>query len=133
MVWDWLSTARRRGTEHQFLDRSLPGALTVLFILIHIFVFFRTTCRAALFMAPQNCGLPGMVVPWFFAKLVGQRAFHRKDSRPFHFRPGLPFLLDRNLCFQPWLLPLAVAWFLVLFISLGPKRYHGLLHRLPKS
>ena len=44
------------------------GALTVLFVLSHIFVSFRTTCRRCPFYGTARCGLPGMVVPWFFAK-----------------------------------------------------------------
>ncbi len=44
------------------------GALTVLFVLSHIFVSFRTPCRRCPFYGTARCGLPGMVVPWFFAK-----------------------------------------------------------------
>ena len=110
------------------------GALTVLFILIHIFVSFRTTCRCCPFYGTANCGLPGMVVPWFFAKRPANELSTGRIRGHFIFDLVCLFYLTGIFCFQPWLLPLAVAWFLgAWLISLGPKRYHGLLHRLPKS
>ncbi len=40
-------------------------------------------------------------------------------------------LLNGIYCLQPWLLPLTLIWSIGVWrIALGPKRYHGLLHRL---
>lgn len=110
------------------------GALTVLVLLIHIFVSFRTTCRRCPFYGTAKCGLPGMVIPWIFAKRPATELSTARIRGHFLFDMVCLFCLTGVFCFQHWLLPLAVVWLLgAWFISFGPNRYHGLLHRLPKS
>jgi hypothetical protein len=110
------------------------GALTVLVLLMHIFVSFRTTCRRCPFYGTAKCGLPGLVIPWIFAKRPATELSTTRIRGHFIFDLVCLLYLTGVFCLQHWLLPPAVVWLLGAWvISFGPKRYHGLLHRLPKS
>jgi hypothetical protein len=109
------------------------GTLTVFVLLIHIFVSFRTTCRRCPFYGTAKCGLPGLVTPWIFAKQPATELSTARIRGHFIFDLGCLFYLTGVFCLQHWLLPLAVVWLVgAWLISFGPKRYHGLLHRLPR-
>jgi hypothetical protein len=91
----------------------------------------QTTCARCAYYGTAKCGLPGLLAarlterkPAESLSLERIRSHRQLDLWVVAFINGIYAL-------QPWLLPLSLVWSLgVWCIALGPKRHHGLLHRL---
>jgi hypothetical protein len=114
-----------------YMTNIYVAAMTLLVLLTHIFVSFGTTCRHCPYYGTAKCGLPGLVVPWLFAKQQPGSLSMARIRIHFIFDLCCDFYLTGASSLQPCLLPLALGWTTgAWLISLGPKRYHGLLFRL---
>ena len=91
----------------------------------------RTTCSRCAYYGTAKCGLPGLIAPLLTERkaaasiLLAQIRSHR------YLDVWILVLLNGIYYLQPWLLPVALIWSVGVWqIALGPKRHHGLLHRL---
>ena len=77
VVWVWLSTARRRGTGHQFLDKSLPWRIDGSFCPEPHFRIFPDYLPALPFLWHRKMRAAGDGRSMVLRETAGQRAFHR--------------------------------------------------------
>ncbi|HYV37737.1 MAG TPA: hypothetical protein VE988_18780 [Gemmataceae bacterium] len=107
------------------------GALTIAILSFWIWKSFRTTCRRCAYYGTNKCGLPGMIVPYLFARTAPASITPAQVQRHHVLDLSVFAYLNAIYCLESWLLPVALLWTAgVWMISFGPKRYHGLLYRL---
>lgn len=91
----------------------------------------RTTCSRCAYYGTAKCGLPGLIAPLLTEKKPANLISQARVRS--HLRVDLWILALFNAIYslEPALLPVALLWSAGVWrISLGPKRYHGLLFRL---
>jgi hypothetical protein len=105
------------------------GALTALILIAWVYHSFATTCRRCQFYGTAKCGIPGLVVPYFFAKRPVVGLPHWRIWANYYADLGLMVYFNAIYLFHPPLgLLVGCATFIVWRVIYRPKRFHGLMH-----
>jgi hypothetical protein len=112
-----------------FRAHPLFGIATALVLAIWALNSFATTCRRCSFYGTSKCGLPGLVIPYFFEKRsVGSLPRWRIWAN-YYGDLALMLYLNAIYLLQPRLSPLVVcATGIVWIVIYRRKRFHGLMH-----
>ncbi len=90
---------------------------------------FATTCRRCAFYATSKCGLPGLVIPYFFEKRSASSLPHWRIWANYYSDIGLMVYLNAIYLLQPMLSPIVIgATGIVWMVIYRKKRFHGLMH-----
>lgn len=91
----------------------------------------RTTCARCAYYGTAKCGLPGLIAPLLTRKKSAESLPAERIRSHMNLDLWILVFLNGLYALQPWWLPLPLVWSIgVWCISLGPKRHHGLLHKL---
>lgn len=114
-----------------FRAHPLFGVLTVLVLATWAINSFATTCRRCQFYGTSKCGLPGLVVPYFFEKRSVGSLPHWRIWANYYGDLALMLYLNAIYLLHPVLSPLVgCATGIVWFVIYRRRRFHGLMHRL---
>lgn len=120
------------GTLYIAFDRhTLLGVAVLAVLMAWFYETGRTTCSRCAHFGTAKCGLPGLIAPLLTHRRSPATVSRARIRSHFHLDLCILILLNGVYLLEPWWLPVMVVWSLGAWcISLGPKRYHGLLHRL---
>jgi hypothetical protein len=112
-----------------FRANPLFGISTALVLAIWALNSFATTCRRCSFYGTSKCGLPGLVIPYFFEKRsVGSLPRWRIWAN-YYGDIALMLYLNAIYLLQPMLSLLVIfATGIVWIVIYRRKRFHGLMH-----
>jgi hypothetical protein len=92
---------------------------------------FATTCRRCQFYGTSSCGLPGLVVPYFFAKRSVDGLAHWRIWANYYADLALMLYLNAVYLLYPMIAPLVLGATLIVWLVIyRRKRFHGLMHRI---
>lgn len=93
----------------------------------------RTTCARCAYYGTAKCGLPGLIAPLLTERKSAASLSDERIRSHLHLDLWILVFLNAVYALYPPLLAASVIWSIgVWCISLGPKRYHGLVARLRK-
>jgi hypothetical protein len=107
------------------------GLFTMCYLVAWVWHSFATTCSRCHFYGTSKCGIPGMVVPYFFKKrtLIGFPLWRIKANMYSDF--VLMIYLNAIFALRPVLLPFTLgATVIVWLVIYRRNRFHGLLYLL---
>lgn len=114
-----------------FRLHPLFGLLTLLVLAIWAINSFATTCCRCQFYGTSKCGLPGLVIPYFFEKRSAASLPLWRIWANYYSDLALMLYLNAIYLFYPMLWPLVgCATGIVWLVIYRRKRFHGLMHRL---
>jgi hypothetical protein len=114
-----------------FRTHPLIGVLTALVLATWAINSFATTCRRCQFYGTSKCGLPGLVVPYFFEKRSVGSLAHWRIWANYYADLALMLYLNAIYLVHPMLAPfVGCATVVVWLVIYRRKRFHGLMHRL---
>jgi hypothetical protein len=109
----------------------LFGALTLAILIAWVWHSFSTTCSRCQFYGTNRCGIPGLVVPYFFKKRSTAGLPIWRIWTNYYSDIGLMMYLNAVYLLRPVLLPVVLsATAIVWFVVYRRKRFHGLMHLL---
>jgi hypothetical protein len=111
----------------------LFGALTATLLIAWVWHSFSTTCSRCQFYGTSKCGIPGLVVPYFFKKRSAAGLPLWRIWANYYSDIALMFYINAVYLWQPTFLPITLgATAIVWFVIYRRKRFHGLMHLLKK-
>ena len=114
-----------------FREHPLFGVVTALVLGIWALNSFATTCRRCSFYGTSKCGLPGLVIPYFFDKRSAGSLPRRRIWVNYYCDLALMVYLNAIYLLQPMLAPFVMGATAVVWIVIyRRKRFHGLMHLL---
>ena len=114
-----------------FGRHPLLGAAVLAVLLAWFYETGRTTCSRCAHFGTAHCGLPGLIAPLLTRRRSPSTLSRARVRSHFYLDLWILVFLNGIYCLEPMLLPAMVVWSLGAWrMALGPKRYHGLLHRL---
>jgi hypothetical protein len=114
-----------------FRMHPLFGVSTVLILTAWVINSFATTCRRCQFYGTAKCGLPGLVVPYFFVKRSVGSLSHWRIWANYYADLALMLYINTVYLVYPMIAPLVgCATVVVWLVIYRRKRFHGLMHRL---
>lgn len=114
-----------------FRMHPLLGVLTATVLAAWAINSFATTCRRCQFYGTSKCGLPGLVVPYFFEKRSVGSLPHWRIWANYYADLALMVYLNAIYLVRPMIAPLVgCATIVVWLVIYRRKRFHGLMHRL---
>ena len=112
----------------------LFGALTIVLLIAWVWHSFSTTCSRCHFYGTSKCGVPGLVVPYFFKKRSTAGLPLWRIWANYYSDMALMAYINITYIFQPAFLPFTLgATVLVWLVVYRRKRFHGLMHLLKRS
>jgi hypothetical protein len=112
-----------------FRAHPLFGIITALVLASWALNSFATTCRRCAFYGTSKCGLPGLVIPYFFEKRSAASLSHWRIWANYYSDIGLMVYLNAIYLLQPVLSPIVIcATAIVWMVIYRKKRFHGLMH-----
>jgi hypothetical protein len=131
-IWFWMSAPILiGGLAIAFASCVWFGLLASVLAAVWFWETGETTCSRCPSYGTFRCGVPGKLVPLFWKRKSAASVSPSRIRLHFYFDVFLLLCVNATYILHPWLLPLALIWTAgAWWISLGPKRYHGLLHRL---
>lgn len=116
-----------------FATHLYLGLLTLLLAVAWISETALTTCRRCAFYGTARCGLPGLLVPMLLKRASPESISPARIKAHYYTDVFVLLYMNAIYCLDLSFLPAMLIWSLGAWnIVLGPKRYHGLLHRLKK-
>jgi hypothetical protein len=114
-----------------FRVHPLFGIATALVLASWALNSFATTCRRCAFYGTSKCGLPGLVIPYFFEKRSAGSLPRWRIWANYYTDIGLMLYLNAIYLLQPILSPIVIgATGIVWMVIYRKKRFHGLMHLL---
>lgn len=117
-----------------YMQHPAFGLLTAVIFFSWVWHSFSTTCSRCQFYGTNKCGIPGIVVPYFFKKrsLVGFPLWRIKAN--YYSDIGLMIYLNLVYSLHPPLLRITLTINLIVwFVVYRKKRFHGLMYLLKKE
>jgi len=112
-----------------FRAHPLFGFTTALVLAIWAVNSFATTCRRCAFYGTSKCGLPGLVIPYFFEKRSASSLPRWRIWANYYTDIGLMVYLNAVYLLQPMISPIVIgATAIVWMVIYRKKRFHGLMH-----
>ena len=112
-----------------FRAHPLLGIMTALVLASWALNSFATTCRRCAFYGTSKCGLPGLVIPYFFEKRSASSLPRWRIWANYYTDIGLMVYLNAIYLLQPMLSPIVIcATGIVWMVIYRKKRFHGLMH-----
>jgi hypothetical protein len=134
-VWHWFAVPLLLGAfVIAFVTNAYIGLLWSILFAVWFWDSGETTCSRCSSYGSLNCGVQGKIIPLFWKRRSPASASRRRIR--FHYYLDLLMIAAMNAvyCLEPIFLPIVLIWTLgAWLISLGPKRFHGLLFRLRES
>ena len=123
------------GALYISFDHNLWLGIFTSAILIYWLVYsFSTTCCRCQFYGSSKCGIPGIVVPYFFKK---KSIFDLPKWRIWvNFYNDIILMIYLNLIYilEPFLFPFILAATVLVYKTVyRKKKFHGLMHVLRKK
>ena len=116
-----------------FANSPYLGGAVLLTLLAWFYDTGRTTCSRCAYYGTAKCGLPGLIAPLLTEKKPANLISQARVRSHLRVDLWILALLNGIYSLEPALLPVTLLWSAGVWrISLGPKRYHGLLYRLRK-
>lgn len=112
-----------------FRAHPIFGITTALVLASWALNSFATTCRRCAFYGTSKCGLPGLVIPYFFEKRSAGSLPRWQLWANYYTDIGLMVYLNAIYLLQPILSPIVIcATGIVWTVIYRKKRFHGLMH-----